>query len=787
MKIKYILLSTLVLGAASCSDDFLKEKMVSTITQDYFNSEQGLDQLVVSTYNAERLRYGFQEGGHMFEVGHDCGMVADKNELNQFSPSQWTSTGPWNSIAGFVNTFMGTQSKAQSGFIINAYPVIDCCNKAIGSIRGGTAVGKYASDPDYAARRLSEALFNRAYVLYSLNTLLGDIYVPTQSLTSLPANFYYTREPSAELWSMLISDLRYAYEHLPESYGDAEFGRITKYAAAHFLARLYLNRAQGASYGTSEYGRNSDGSIDTSNPNSYLGMLYKGNVSTDIDSCIYYASQVINSGKYQLEPNYADLFKCGIGDWSNEGSKEIILPALFGNGTDNYRYGQRTLSFIGSNYVNTNWGIPDWTWQYDTKISMGYENNDWGFDVFTDKINDSRYQGSFNLEYHTALLGGTHSAPAADQDYYAYNDANNKTYKWTADQANYFNANILPTYKRASWGGRKAVAGEHKMGTGDLAFAFIENTKATAIDVAEADAQPFVCFARWMKKGGKYFYRPVLVGSGDSYSFVNANGVSANHYGLEQLTIQNTMTIGEPGSSKYQDPNRSSYNAEYGTRDIPVFRYAETYLLRAEAEGRKGNYAAAVNDINQLRQRAAFKPDQVRAEVLARLYPGHENLSAAEQQYPYKAASNTYDKVKVDESYWDGTSEKSRMENYPPAADTNAKRFVEFIYNEYSREFNQEFVYYEVLHHSGLQAERIQWHHQIASNANNTTYKTGHWDTSDNTTASTGQDGQPKGYFQNYMTLKPFPQTFLDLLTDENGNALSAEAKKAYQNYGYNQ
>ena len=37
----------------SCSDDFLEEKMVSVITQDYFKTEQGLDQLVVATYNAE--------------------------------------------------------------------------------------------------------------------------------------------------------------------------------------------------------------------------------------------------------------------------------------------------------------------------------------------------------------------------------------------------------------------------------------------------------------------------------------------------------------------------------------------------------------------------------------------------------------------------------------------------------------------------------------------------------------------------------------------------------------
>ena len=96
-------------------------------------------------------------------------------------------------------------------------------------------------------------------------------------------------------------------------------------------------------------------------------------------------------------------------------------------------------------------------------------------------------------------------------------------------------------------------------------------------------------------------------------------------------------------------------------------------------------------------------------------------------------------------------------------------------------------MYYEILHHSGLQAERIQWHHQMGSNANNTTYKSCKWDTSDNTTATSGQDGKPKGAFQNYMTLKPYPQTFLDMLTDESGTLLTDEAKQKYQNYGYNQ
>ena len=52
---KYILAGTFALALASCSDSFLEEKMVSSITQDYLNTEIGLDQLIVSSYNSVRF------------------------------------------------------------------------------------------------------------------------------------------------------------------------------------------------------------------------------------------------------------------------------------------------------------------------------------------------------------------------------------------------------------------------------------------------------------------------------------------------------------------------------------------------------------------------------------------------------------------------------------------------------------------------------------------------------------------------------------------------------------
>ena len=129
---KYIGIGLLALSVMSCTDSFLKEDMVSTITQDYFNTEQGLNQLIVSTYNAERVKWGYREGIYMYETGHDLARKSGDNQINNYSSSLWAA----NAIMGTVaNEFMGFKSKAQSGFLINYYPIIDNCNKAITSIR----------------------------------------------------------------------------------------------------------------------------------------------------------------------------------------------------------------------------------------------------------------------------------------------------------------------------------------------------------------------------------------------------------------------------------------------------------------------------------------------------------------------------------------------------------------------------------------------------------------------------------------------------------------------------
>lgn len=90
-------------------------------------------------------------------------------------------------------------------------------------------------------------------------------------------------------------------------------------------------------------------------------MLYKGEGTADLDSCIYYATKIIEHGYYALESDYRKLFSHPMGDYSNENSHELILSCVYGpmGGADNGRYGNRLPYFSGGDYSNAFWGIPD--------------------------------------------------------------------------------------------------------------------------------------------------------------------------------------------------------------------------------------------------------------------------------------------------------------------------------------------------------------------------------------------------------------------------------------------
>ncbi|HUC79318.1 MAG TPA: RagB/SusD family nutrient uptake outer membrane protein, partial [Flavisolibacter sp.] len=62
-----------------------------------------------------------------------------------------------------------------------------------------------------------------------------------------------------------------------------------------------------------------------------------------------------------------------------------------------------------------------------------------------------------------------------------------------------------------------------------------------------------------------------------------------------------------PALIKFAYPNRATANAQPGFNDIFLIRFAEMYLIAAEAEFRLGNNGAAANYVNAIRTRAAKK------------------------------------------------------------------------------------------------------------------------------------------------------------------------------------
>ena len=110
-----------------------------------------------------------------------------------------------------------------------------------------------------------------------------------------------------------------------------------------------------------------------------------------------------------------------------------------------------------------------------------------------------------------------------------------------------------------------------------------------------------------------------------------------------------------PSLVKYLDPNRPSVSEEKGSREWVRMRLGETYLLAAEAAGRKGDFDKAAEYINVIRKRAAWSEGEQKDQQIW-LFEGGTNDTGS-----------TYDALKVSPADLQGD-------------------FIEFILNERGRE-----------------------------------------------------------------------------------------------------
>lgn len=115
------------------------------------------------------------------------------------------------------------------------YNTIYRANSAIEGLEAGTGI------PDERKKQLlAEAKFLRAYAYFYLVSFFGD--VPLLTTTSVEKNSIAPRNASAEVYTLITTDLLNAQATLPAdlSTGAGKKTRVNKWAATALLARVYL-------------------------------------------------------------------------------------------------------------------------------------------------------------------------------------------------------------------------------------------------------------------------------------------------------------------------------------------------------------------------------------------------------------------------------------------------------------------------------------------------------------------------------------------------------------------
>ena len=547
MKMKSIycyLLAGLMLVTSSC-ENWLSEDGAPVMSYDFYETEDGVNSAIVAAYGF--LRWGV--GGERYDVMTEMG-------IDLFTEGEdGSNRESFNKYATQLNPDVGILYEMWE----NHYKGISDANIAMQKIVESNLLESVKT------RSIAEMQFIRAYLYFDLVQQFGRIPLVTEGSFDIRTDF--KRASVADVYIQIISDLRNSAEDLPEK--AVNYGRATRYSAAHLLSKVYLAR----------------GSAVTE---------MRGQKSSDMDSTLYYAERVINSGDYQLQANFSSLW--GI---SNQANSEVVFAVQFTQEPMYNGDGNKQHLFWLSWYEDQPGMLRDiangrpYRRHVATKKTMD--------DLF-DRLHDSRFYKSFKWVYY----------------------ANN--------------VNTLPKWSQLSYDGTVYFTPDASKGQVDGQLKFQHGDTAIYYTMEKAG---YETNTNEMRK-----YR-----ANYSYSYFPRETHSIRYF---------------PSLIKYLDPNRTSVSQEGGSREWVRMRLGETYLLAAEAAGRKGDYEKAAEYINVIRQRAAWAEGETKDQQIW-LFEGGANDT-----------KSTYNELKV------------------TASDISAD-FITFIMDERGRELLGEINRWEDL------------------------------------------------------------------------------------------
>jgi starch-binding outer membrane protein, SusD/RagB family len=266
-----------------CMD--LEEKVVTGVTTSYYETQHGLEDAVNGAYATLRTFYGSEQGMALSEQGTDlfrraAGGTQFYNLYNaQLNPSHSWLQNVWENLYHGINTANAVVERS----------------------------GQTRMDPQLREQRVAEVRFLRALKYFLLVQTWGDIHLTLDETRGVQTET--PRHSKAEVYEAIIADLQFAEATLPAV--QSQWGRATKGAAQHLLAKVYLTRA----------------------------------APGDMGRAAELAQRVIASGHYRLLPRFMDVFQVG-----NERNDEAIFAVRYSSNPLTNRPGNQWHLFWNMSY-----------------------------------------------------------------------------------------------------------------------------------------------------------------------------------------------------------------------------------------------------------------------------------------------------------------------------------------------------------------------------------------------------------------------------------------------------
>ncbi|GEL10797.1 Starch-binding associating with outer membrane [Flavobacterium glycines] len=337
--------------STSCTKDFLEEKVTTAYSKDYYNTEAGIQSLSVGTY--------YQT--FALDMNREVPLTANQSGTDEFHVGGDPSNGLWNSYASGFGSFVtvsNSNTVAANTNWDNLYIAIGNANQLIES-----ATNIASTNDAIKKTALGEGYFMRAYNYLKLVRQYGG--VPLKLNVSTTVELEFTRATAQEVLNQIIADFTQAYNLLGNTGAPI---KITKDAAAHYLAKAYLTRA------------------------SEINDAWNSSTKTaDLQQVVTLCDDVIT--RHALAPNYVNLWDFKAADGANEKLAELILSADFNSnqlttgGNQQHLYFISTYDQLPQMIRNTSGGRPF------SRLAPTY----FTYDIY-DKVNDSRFWKSFQTK-----------------------------------------------------------------------------------------------------------------------------------------------------------------------------------------------------------------------------------------------------------------------------------------------------------------------------------------------------------------------------------------------------